>query len=226
MTLRPSRDQATDPDGPPSRDLSPDARSAGAALLLVGADGAVLGASGWEEAFGSPAPRRVETTDDAVDELLEAVATTVEEVRSRGGKIKRCVEIHLDRKRTYTIAAGPSDPETPGRETAVVVMDISDAFHAGPKEGEEIRQLGHDLRTPLTSMYGAVELLQTGRMGRLSSEQSRLLGLLQEGLERMLSLIDEATAIYRPAAPDGGPAGPGRHAALGGRAASGGGTAS
>jgi signal transduction histidine kinase len=218
MTRLPSRDRTAEERGTPSRDLSLEVRSAGAAILLVGADGAVHAVSGWEEAFGSQAPRRLPPGDDSVDELLEAVTAAVEDARQKRGTVKRCVEIHLDRKRTYTIAAGPAAGADAG--TAVVAVDITEAFRAGPKEGEAIRQLGHDLRTPLTSMCGAVELLQTGRMGRLTSEQTRLLSLLQQGLERMLSLIDEATAPYRPAAAAGGPADRGRIVASGGGEAS------
>ena len=216
MTRLPSRNRTAEERGTPSRDLSPEVRSAGAAILLVGADGAVHAVSGWEEAFGSQAPQRLPPGDDSVDELLEAVTAAVGDARQKRGIVKRCVEIHLDRKRTYTIAAGPAVPGGPDDGTAVVAVDITEAFRAGPREGEAIRQLGHDLRTPLTSMCGAVELLQTGRMGKLTSEQTRLLSLLQEGLERMLSLIDEATAPYRPAAAAGGPAGSGRIVASGG----------
>jgi signal transduction histidine kinase len=131
--------------------------------------------------------------------------------------VRRYVEVSLDRRRTYSVAAGPFADGGQGPETAVLVSEISDAFSAGPKEGEAIRQLGHDLRTPLTSMGGAVELLQTGRLGRLSPEQARLLGMLRQGLDLMLSLIDEATLPYRRAA---GVAGPRRGTGGGGGATS------
>jgi signal transduction histidine kinase len=68
---------------------------------------------------------------------------------------------------------------------------------AGTEEGKVIRQLGHDLRTPLTSISGAVELLQSGRLGGLQPQQERVVSLMQKGVEGMVRLIDESTAPFR-----------------------------
>jgi signal transduction histidine kinase len=67
---------------------------------------------------------------------------------------------------------------------------------ASVAEGKVIRALGHDLRTPLTSISGAVELLQSGRLGGLEPPQEKVLGLMAKGVENMVRLIDEATAPY------------------------------
>ncbi len=192
---------------------SPELQAAGAALLLVDERGTVLGSAGWKEAFGDPAPAVIRDGGGDGEALLEAVASIVAEARQRRGRVRRCVEISLDRHRTYSISAGPVAGDGPEPETAVLALDITDGFRAGPKEGEAIRQLGHDLRSPLTSMSGAVEMLQMGRLGRLSAEQTRLVGMLQQGIELMLSLIDEATVHYRAAA---GCDVPGRSAISGG----------
>src|SRR4029077_4181609 len=86
-----------------------------------------------------------------------------------------------------------------------LVLDITEAFGLGPREGDSIRELAHDLRTPLASMSGAVELLESGRLGQLTPEQARLLGMLGKGMQMMLSLIDDATARAKAAqAADGG----------------------
>jgi signal transduction histidine kinase len=42
-------------------------------------------------------------------------------------------------------------------------------------------------------MSGAVELLESGRLGQLTPEQTRLLGMLGKGMQMMLSLIDDAS---------------------------------
>ncbi len=72
-------------------------------------------------------------------------------------------------------------------------------FGLGPGEGDSIRQLTHDLRTPLSSMSGAVELLEAGRLGQLTPEQTKLLGMLGKGMQMMLSLLDDASARARAA---------------------------
>ena len=48
-------------------------------------------------------------------------------------------------------------------------------------------------------MSGAVELLESGRLGQLTPEQTRLLGMLGKGMLMMLSLIDDATARAKAA---------------------------
>jgi len=91
---------------------------------------------------------------------------------------------------------------------AVLASEITEAFTIAPREGQAIRDLGHDLRSPLTSLSGAVELLQSGRVGALTQEQDRLLGMMQQGLQMMLTLIDDATSPYRAAAGPGNPGHP------------------
>jgi signal transduction histidine kinase len=171
-----------------------------AALLIVDEQGAVAQASGWHELFGDPPPSRMPAPGTEDETLIASVAQAVEEARRRGGPVRRVAAVSLDRHRYYSVSAGPAGPGAGGRGTAALVVEITDAFKAGPKEGEEIRHLGHDLRTPLTSMSGAVELLQSGRLGPLAPEQERLLGMLQQGMQMMLTLIEDATNIYRAAA--------------------------
>ncbi len=184
---------------------SPEARSAGAALLVVDGKGRVVDASGWEALAGDAAPRSLPAAGGSDDPLLDGVAAVVEEARRSRAAVRRYFGVSLDKQRYYSVSAGPLPPDgkdsrAKDPDTAVLALDITGAFEVGPKEGESIRQLGHDLRTPLTSMSGAVELLQLGRLGALSPEQSKLLGMLQQGIDLMLSLIDEATAQYRAAA--------------------------
>src|SRR2546425_112976 len=52
---------------------------------------------------------------------------------------------------------------------------------------------------PLTSMSGAVELLESGRLGQLTPEQVRLLEMLGKGMQMMLSLLDDASARAKSA---------------------------
>jgi signal transduction histidine kinase len=176
----------------------------GGALLLIDARGTVQRADGWREVVGSPAPREVPAPGESPDALLDALASTLEEARQRHGTSRRFVEIVTEKRRYFALAAAPADGGDAGAGLAALAFDITDAFRIGPQEGQAIRDLGHDLRTPLTSLSGAVELLQTGRMGTLTAEQDRLLGMMQQSLLMMLTLIEEATAPYRHAAGNGG----------------------
>lgn len=168
----------------------------GAALVVVDPDGTVIAAPGWEKAFGSPPPARIPQEEDP-EELVQGVAAALEEGRRRATPTCRMVMVELDRKRYYSVAAGPLLSDRRRGRAAAIVMEVTDALGAGPREGDAIRQLAHDLRTPLTSISGAAELLESGRLGRLTPEQAPLLEMMQKGLQLMLSLIGEASARAR-----------------------------
>lgn len=172
----------------------------GAAFLIVDGQGDVRRASGWREMLGEPAPPRLPAEGAGSGELFEAMAEAAEESRRLGAVVRRYVSVSLERRRNYAVFAGPVPGPGRAASIAILVSEITDAYQAGPQEGETIRELGHDLRTPLTSMSGAVEILQMGRLGTLSPEQAKLVGMLQQGIDLMLSLIDQATTPYRMAA--------------------------
>ena len=173
-----------------------EAEAIGAALLIVDARRGVVRALGWENLFGGPPPERIVPTGSSADPVLEALASAIEEAARSGVLAHRITGAGLDRRRLYSIAAGPLGGDAP-RHTVVMALEIAATIQAGPQEGEAIRQLAHDLKSPLTSVSGAVELLQSGRLGSLSAPQLRLLGMVQKGVEMMLALIEKAAAPYR-----------------------------
>ena len=70
-----------------------------------------------------------------------------------------------------------------------------------------MRRLGHDLRSPLTSISGAAELLETGRLGEVTASQRKCLEVIHKGIEGLVQLIEQATAPYRAEDPEGHPSG-------------------
>jgi signal transduction histidine kinase len=192
--------------GGPAAEVS----AAGAALLVVDEGRGVVRSSGWDRLFGTPVPERIPApaSGDEDDELLGAIARALEEADRSGEVAHAYVVVSLDRKRRYAVSAGRighnggatggAHPRNGGgRVTAVLVDDISDSFRVSPAEGEVVRQLAHDLRTPLTSLGGAVELMQSGRLGAIRPEHERLLTIMQKGIDLMLTRINEAAAPYR-----------------------------
>ena len=172
--------------------------SIGAAVVIVDRGGSVVRASGWEKIANAPVPTRIPPADDFPDQLLDGIAAAIDEARRLSGPTRRVVAVELDKRRFYSVSAGPFDHGAGGR-TAALILEITDAFGLGPREGDSIRQLSHDLRTPLASMSGAVELLESGRLGTLTPEQAKLLGMLGKGMQMMLSLIDDASARAKTA---------------------------
>lgn len=64
-----------------------------------------------------------------------------------------------------------------------------------------VSQLAHDLRSPLTSISGAAELLLSGRVGGLETVQAKLVKIVDEGASRMASIISTVSSEER----NGGP---------------------
>jgi signal transduction histidine kinase len=56
--------------------------------------------------------------------------------------------------------------------------------------GELLRDATHQLRTPLTSISGYVELLADGAAGPITEEQAQLLAAVARNAARLTALID------------------------------------
>jgi signal transduction histidine kinase len=176
-------------------DQSQDALPTGAACLVIDAKGKIVEVTGWETLAVEEPPATLETDRADDPPLVRAAAETAAGARRAGSPRARVVEIQTEKQRLYAITAAPlAGPGKAGR--LVVTIARTGDPEAGSAEGRVIRQLGHDLRTPLTSISGAVELLQSGRLGGLHPQQEKVLGLMQKGVEQMVRLIDEATAPY------------------------------
>jgi signal transduction histidine kinase len=70
------------------------------------------------------------------------------------------------------------------------------------RELEETKQLffasvSHDLKSPLTSIRGALDLLHTGAPGPLTDKQERLTAIIGQASERMLRLANQILELSR-----------------------------
>lgn len=167
-----------------------------AAFLLVDGRGNVIEASGWEALSLEPVPQLIAAPAEGDEPILAGIAAAVAGARQARRPTLRLVEVPLERVHTYVIAAAPLPGKEKSARIAVTVAETGPP-EAGSAEGKVIRQLGHDLRTPLTSISGAVELLQSGRLGGLQEGQIKVVGLMQKGADALLKIIDQATAPYR-----------------------------
>lgn len=71
----------------------------------------------------------------------------------------------------------------------ILVADLT-AHVAGAEPVQRlVAQLTHDLRSPLTSISGAAELLLSGRVGSLQKTQQKLVRIVDDGATKMTSII-------------------------------------
>jgi signal transduction histidine kinase len=173
-------------------------REAPAACLIVHDDGDVVRASGWDRMFDVAAPEHIRPGAVQRDPLLAAVSEALLQAGETGGVAHSLVE--LDRPdRAWVSIAAASLALGGGAGTMVIIRSADDVVDSAG--GKAIRKLEHDLRSPLTSISGAAELLESGRLGELSPEQIRCLGVVQRGAASLLGMLMAAAAPFRSAVP-------------------------
>ena len=60
-----------------------------------------------------------------------------------------------------------------------------------------VSMVSHELRTPLNSVHGFIDLLLQGHMGELSEEQRTYLGYAQEGVQQLVSIVEDILFMTR-----------------------------
>lgn len=60
-----------------------------------------------------------------------------------------------------------------------------------------VSMVSHELRTPLNSVHGFIELLLQGHMGELAEEQRTYLGYAQEGVQQLISIVEDILFMTR-----------------------------
>jgi len=172
----------------------------GAAFMIVDSRGTVVRATGWEKTFGVGAPERITPPGGAPDRLLACMVEAIDEAGTTGGLARRTAHLE-DPPRKVDIAAASLAIGGGGMNTAVIVQTRSESAVGGSAgdEGKAIRRLEHDLRSPMTSISGAAELLESARIGAVNPQQRKCLGVIHKGVDTMLGLLESAAAPYRQA---------------------------
>jgi PAS domain S-box-containing protein len=60
-----------------------------------------------------------------------------------------------------------------------------------------VSMVSHELRTPLNSVHGFIDLLLQGHMGELNEEQHTYLGYAEEGVQQLISIVEDILFMTR-----------------------------
>lgn len=60
-----------------------------------------------------------------------------------------------------------------------------------------LRNVSHELKTPLTPLQMNVQMLKAGRLGALDERQMRVVALLDRNLDRLIALVDQTIDVSR-----------------------------
>ncbi len=79
----------------------------------------------------------------------------------------------------------------------VVIHDMTDRKELERAKQELVAMLTHDLRSPLTTIQGMIEMAQAGMLGQLNERGVRLTNSAERNSSRMLSLINDLLDIEK-----------------------------
>lgn len=170
-----------------------------AASLLLDADATVVAASaGVARLFGRDLMGCALVGDSLADEapLVAEVAARCAAARQEGRRSEELV-ISTDEAGTsqyYWMIATPHPTGKLQGAWVVELTPITQPLTASVALHKVLSQVRHDIRSPLTSIKGAAELLLSGRMGAPAPPQRRLLGIIEEGVQRVNDVLDRTKA--------------------------------
>lgn len=96
----------------------------------------------------------------------------------------------------YAVDVGPA--RIAARPGAVfVARDLAALKVANQVRANFVSMVSHELRTPLNSVHGFVDLLMQGHMGDLSEEQRKYLGYAQEGIQQLMTIVEDILFMTR-----------------------------
>jgi len=121
-------------------------------------------------------------------EKLREVSTSVTRFRSTGLSATPCKELQTN---AHSHEAREQD------FVVFTARDISALKVANQVRSNFVSMVSHELRTPLNSVHGFVDLLLQGHMGPLSEEQERYLGYTQQGVQQLVSIVEDILFMTR-----------------------------
>lgn len=103
---------------------------------------------------------------------------------------------HPDVSTQYSVDGAPV--RLGSRSGAVLVArDISALKVANQVRANFVSMVSHELRTPLNSVHGFIDLLMQGHMGPLTDEQRKYLGYAQEGVQQLMTIVEDILFMTR-----------------------------
>lgn len=84
-----------------------------------------------------------------------------------------------------------------GMHVVFTARDVSALKIANRVRANFVSMVSHELRTPLNSVHGFIDLLMLGHMGQLTEEQLKYLGYAQEGVQQLISIVEDILFMTR-----------------------------
>jgi len=107
-------------------------------------------------------------------------------------------ELIIGHERTCEVSASVT-PVTINNTTFAIftARDLSALKVANRVRSNFVSMVSHELRTPLNSVHGFIDLLLQGHMGDMTEEQRQYLGYTQEGVQQLISIVEDILFMTR-----------------------------
>ncbi|HEY3176069.1 MAG TPA: histidine kinase dimerization/phospho-acceptor domain-containing protein [Candidatus Polarisedimenticolia bacterium] len=165
-----------------------------AAVVVVGPRGEVLFANRKAATVMEQDLTGSNLIEGAFDDAAPLVAGMVEGYRRARSCRQACRDLLVTTEEAgvryyWVTVSGGSAAAQPEGPRVVMLQDISEPLTESPAIRKVFSQVNHDLRSPLTSIAGAAELLLSGRVGVVDGVQRRLVRIVEEGSQKMSAIL-------------------------------------
>jgi signal transduction histidine kinase len=96
----------------------------------------------------------------------------------------------------YALGVTPIEGKK-GRAIVFSARDVTTHRIANSVRSNFVSMVSHELRTPLNSVHGFIDLLMQGHMGELNAEQKQYLGYAQEGVQQLITIVEDILFMTR-----------------------------
>ncbi len=146
---------------------------------------------------GQPLGALVELFGAAGSEWFEAVHRWSGAPGSHKSGESYAARLELSNDRVAMIHVAPVVLGTDFLGTVSILRDVTHEVEVDRLKSEFVATASHELRTPITSMKGYVEMLQMGAAGAVNENQSHFLEIVARNINRLNTLVDGMLDISR-----------------------------
>jgi DNA-binding response OmpR family regulator/signal transduction histidine kinase len=79
----------------------------------------------------------------------------------------------------------------------VVLRNVTEERARDERQRAFLRDVAHEVRTPLTSVHGTIDLLLSGNPGEITDKQRQFLFMIKQSVTRMNELVDDVLDLQR-----------------------------
>ena len=117
--------------------------------------------------------------------------------RGSGERMSSGADIAMREGCEVSASVTPIDAGNGEMQVIMTARDMSSLKVANQVRANFVSMVSHELRTPLNSVHGFIDLLLQGHMGELTEEQQKYLGYAGEGVQQLISIVEDILFMTR-----------------------------